>query len=100
MAGVALDTNAEESLFRQLKSPNDVEAQNRGLRRQIRTTAHQGSPVAHRGVRWRLGCYPAVTPALELVRFEFTTPESAVFVGRSGDPQAPRRSEDRAVTYM
>jgi hypothetical protein len=74
MAGVALDTNAEESLFRQLKSLNDVEAQNRGLRRQIRTTAHQGSPIAHRGVRWRLGCYPAVTPALELVRFEFHDP--------------------------
>jgi hypothetical protein len=27
-----------------------------------------------RGVRWRLGCYPAVTPALELVRFALREP--------------------------
>jgi hypothetical protein len=31
----------------------------------------RGEEFPDRGVRWRRGCYPAVTPALELVRFAF-----------------------------
>ena len=47
------------------------------LREQIGSTCRSGVPrlsreseLSNRGVRWRRGCYPAVTPALELVRFE------------------------------
>ena len=35
---------------------------------------HLALTGSHRGRRWRRGCYPAVTPALELVRFELREP--------------------------
>jgi hypothetical protein len=31
---------------------------------------------SHSGVRWRRSCYPAVTPALELVRCELQKPRN------------------------
>jgi hypothetical protein len=40
----------------------------------LRAHVSRGSQVPNGGVRWRRGCYPAVTPALELVRFEFREP--------------------------
>ena len=45
MAGVTLDANAEEAFFSQVRSPYDVEAQNRSRRRQIRAAANGGSRV-------------------------------------------------------
>jgi hypothetical protein len=66
----------------------------------IRQT-HVALPDSHRGVRWRRSCYPAVTPALELVSFELREPgERAVSVGRRGDLQAALGTGDWPVTYM
>jgi hypothetical protein len=49
------------------------QVQNRGCRRPIRSRRLRRAPDPDRGMRWRVGCYPAVTPALELARFEFQT---------------------------
>lgn len=45
--------------------------------------------LSNRGVRWRRSCYPAVTPALELARFELQTRR------RRWDPSAGREAAKR-----
>src|SRR5436309_15189144 len=65
------------------------------------TPTHAAFPDSRGGVRWRRGCYSAVTPALELMRFNCHEPANKRLVGgRPGALQAPPRLEDRAVTYV
>ena len=43
----------------------------RPVERRLGAHVSRGFQLADRGVRWRRDCYPAVTPALELVTLEF-----------------------------
>ena len=68
MAGVTLDANAEEGFFRQLRSPYDVETQERIRRRQIRVATHEAlqSLLTHEMASGRYPFLPVVQRAARI----------------------------------